>query len=263
MGDIFSNAIPRGPIKEVQILKLKAESGSFSLAFGGSSTPVIAYDASPKQVEGALENLENVGAVTVEKTSNPNGYLLYKIVFDTASGDLPALTINATQLLSNASNIAVYAKVHYCDKYRVQQIRTASIAEGYRRPTSPGKGNTSIGGTFRLRYNGAWTADISHAGTEIEVKEKLEALPDIYTVSVKRSSPDPQGGYTWTVNLLSVEGPRLEIYAEGHLLYGVGENGEYGTAVVQVDELREGEFITYCEGDTKAGRYGDDFVVTL
>jgi hypothetical protein len=260
--DKFSNAIPRGPIKETQILKFKADAGTFSLIYRGLATTPLSYKATTKEIEGALEKIQNVGAVSVYTLADSNGYSAYQIVFDTRAGDLPALKVNASSLSLNGSSV-VHEKIHYCDDYRVQRVRTASIAEGYRRPSSPAKAGTTIGGSFRLRYNGAYTIDMQHNVPEGDVKKALEALPDIVTVSVQRSIVDSQGGYTWTIELLAVENDRAEIYAEGHLLYALGPAGEYGTAVVQVDELREGEYARYCEANTRAGRYGDDFVVRL
>ena len=63
-----------------------------------------------------------------------------------------------------------------------------------------------LGETFTLTLRGHTTDPIEFNAADTTMKTRLEALPNIGTVDVKRSAPSPDMGYTWTVSFLSNPG---------------------------------------------------------
>ena len=63
-----------------------------------------------------------------------------------------------------------------------------------------------VGETFTLTLRGHTTDPIEFNAADSTMKTRLEALPNIGTVQVKRSAPTPDLGYTWTVTFLSNPG---------------------------------------------------------
>jgi hypothetical protein len=85
-------------------------SGSFRIAYNGEVTGPLSYDATPSQIQTALSAFSQLGVVEVSRTG-PNvqrGYS-WSITFvdNMNSGDLPAITIDGTNLTSTGSAVTV------------------------------------------------------------------------------------------------------------------------------------------------------------
>ncbi len=87
-----------GTVNEVQIIAKTGTvtAGSFTISYAGQTTAVLTYDATPAQVQTALENLSNVlvGDVTVSGTAN-SVYIL-RWAGSLAATDVAAVTINSS-----------------------------------------------------------------------------------------------------------------------------------------------------------------------
>jgi hypothetical protein len=239
--DEFSNAIPRGPLKEVQLIETTANAslgGTFSLSFRGASTPPLAVAATVSDVQGALEKLTSVGAVSVTATNLTNGFR-YAVTFDSNLGDLPAMTADGTKLTGTGPTAAVVS----CDKYMRQEVSTTAHS------------GAVIGGSFRLVYQGYSTGDLAWNVDPAAMRAALEQLSPLYSVTVTRGVAGSGGGYRWVVQLNSIEGAAAPLFAEGHLLYS-NISSLITPAGVQVNSV-------HCAAGTIAGAVGDNFVVRL
>lgn len=77
-----------------------------------------------------------------------------------------------------------------------------------------------IDGDFALEFGGRITGPIYHNASALALKSRLEALPNLHRVSVRRTTvPDLEEGYTWSITFFSVGGA------------GNGESGLAGTEV--------------------------------
>ena len=176
-----------------------------------------------------------------------------------------------------------YLRTHHCLRSRIRTLARrlcrsrSATATGYRRSRPRQRrtqklevlsgSSTEVPGKER-RTGREVTRDLPHDVTEAAMRAALEEdLPSVFAATVKRSSVTTVGGYTWYIDLVAVDpssGPRVALYAEGHLLYarvGGGVSGNLEAASVMVDSWRSGELDTYCPPDVQSGRAGDAFVV--
>ena len=274
--DAWANAIPRGPIREIQVVTLTADGGTFSLISSeGQESQQVNYNeieivniaAQTRHVlERELEKLDTFGSVSVERITptSDNTTISYSLTYDTRLGDVPRIEINTTGLTRVGDQKPV-GIVTYCDKYRVQRIETSASA------------GATIGGSWRLYYASGSTdaqqqqqlqatRDLAHDATEDDVRSAIETDLDlVFAATVTRTGPSSVGGYVWIVDLVAVEEERSELYSEGHLLYSHDSSvdGTITTATIMVDSWRGGEYDTYCPNLVQSGREGDAFVVAL
>lgn len=172
-------------------------SGTFRLSFGGSKTDLIPYSASASELKSALESIDSipVGGLTV---SGPEASLshekMWRVTFTNPGGDVEAMVSPPyhMHLRGNGAGLAVYTD------------GTETSFERRGTPIST-KGN-QLGGTFQLSLLGHSTEPIDFNAPDTTMKTRLEALPNVGTVDVVRSSPTPQLGYTWTVTYTSNPG---------------------------------------------------------
>ncbi|KAG6623132.1 Titin isoform N2B [Phytophthora cinnamomi] len=154
-------------------------SGSFLIE---ASAP-IPFNADAGTMKAALEAMSWVGTVQV-KQSAPSPQLGYTwtITFLDYRGDVPTLLVTSS-LVGTGSQISV------------QEVR---------------KGN-ALGGNFTLAYYSSVTDPIDFGALAMaataspdgsSMQEKLEALDVVGQVSVQRSDPDKEGGYSWVVTFL-------------------------------------------------------------
>jgi hypothetical protein len=183
------------PIAEVQQITItNATAGSFYLeldttAFGGSvqisgdialndlpdnsGPPTYGRDVASKI--SSMSNIKPFGGVTVSKLS-PAGALttVFQVTFPFAMGNVPLM--RATSSLTPGAAAAV----------------VTTIAEG-----------NVVHGSFRLTFNQQTTASLPRDATADDVRNGLEALPNIGSVAVTRSAVDYQLGYRWTIEFNS------------------------------------------------------------
>jgi hypothetical protein len=119
--DVVSNGVDNSLINEQQTVTITANGGTFTLSFnpgaGSQTTGAINYNASPAEVETALNALSNMVAVgaTVSVSGGPGnatGSTPYTITFGgtLAGDDVTAMTASATNLtLSTGTKSAVVA----------------------------------------------------------------------------------------------------------------------------------------------------------
>jgi hypothetical protein len=231
--DEFSTVISKGPIKEIQVISIDADSGEFTVGLSGHTTSFLPVGISNTDMESELEKLGSVENVTVSKSVISGSESQYSITFESRDGDLLPMQINSTGLVKNTG--AASAIVSNCDWYKVQSIST-------------GVPSGTLSGTFYIEYQGSRTIDLQSNATEDFVKTELEKLPNINTAIVSRAGPDVFEGYVYTVTLASVEATRSQLHAESHLLEGVEP---FSTVVLE------------CPVGTAAGRVGEEFVVEL
>ncbi|KAH7469291.1 Titin [Phytophthora ramorum] len=154
-------------------------SGSF---FIGASSP-IPFNADAAQIENELEAMGNINTVQVKRSApSPQFGYTWTVTFVDYDGDAPPLLVTSS-LVGTGSRISV------------REVR---------------KGN-ALSGTFTLSYLTAVTAPIKWNALETAAKstsdgsslqEKLEALDVVGRVSVQRSGPGHEGGYSWLVTFL-------------------------------------------------------------
>lgn len=106
--DVVESGVDNKPfVNEVQRVTVKAVAGTFTLTYGGSTTPALAYNASAADVEAALNALSSIsgsGSVTVSGgPGDANGSNPYAVTFSgagLAQGDRQQLVIDRSQLAS-------------------------------------------------------------------------------------------------------------------------------------------------------------------
>uniref|UniRef100_H3H3Q6 Fibronectin type-III domain-containing protein n=1 Tax=Phytophthora ramorum TaxID=164328 RepID=H3H3Q6_PHYRM len=135
------------------------------------------------QIENELEAMGDINTVQVKRSApSPQFGYTWTITFVDYDGDAPPLLVTSS-LVGTGSRISV------------REVR---------------KGN-ALSGTFTLSYLTAVTAPIKWNALETAAKstsdgsslqEKLEALDVVGRVSVQRSGPGHEGGYSWLVTFL-------------------------------------------------------------
>ena len=75
--------------------------GTFTVSYDGAETPPLPHNVSALEMKRALENLETLSVVTVEKnTSGTYGNAYWDVTFDSEAGDLPLMETTAGRLLN-------------------------------------------------------------------------------------------------------------------------------------------------------------------
>jgi hypothetical protein len=132
-------------VSEVQTVVCDASGGNFRLMFDGYTTSTIAYNADATAIKNALQELQIVTTVTVTFNTPANPLACidqrlvgggFKVTFNTVqnkAGNLPLMTASKNNLLG---------------------LRYIVVTETT-------KGQAPIGGTYRLSFLGAVTADIN------------------------------------------------------------------------------------------------------
>jgi PA14 domain/Fibronectin type III domain len=183
----------------------------------------------------------NDSAAACAVYTDSNKSYRYIVTFDSALGDLPALTVDGSKLRDSAATptaVGTTAAVSACDWNAVQTVTT----------TAPAAGNGALGGYFQLRYGKQITAQLRYDATAPQVQGALEALQGIATAATTVSAPVALAR-TWTVTVTAAGGAELlPIVAEGYLLTGSG------SAVVAA---------AICPAGTAAGMTGAAWLVSL
>jgi hypothetical protein len=162
--------------------------GTFKLSFEGKTTESISCDATADDVRVALEKLSTIGTVQVTRSQ-----------IDYQQAYKWTVTFSSPQ---NAGNVAQLTTDPV-------GLTTTNAAGPATMSVSSTDGN-ELAGTFTLQFvRGALTGTsgpISFAATASEFQTALVSMTNNVippgTVSVSRSNPDGQKGYTWTVSFL-------------------------------------------------------------
>ncbi|RHZ10616.1 hypothetical protein DYB31_002620, partial [Aphanomyces astaci] len=174
-----------------------APGGMFSLVYNRGSDSVtvpIQATATAAAVQTALQALEAGLTITVTDGTSAlpaaniaAGERLWRVTF-VNSGDVPTLRLANNQLTGNGATIQVYA-----DGATLGSV-VASV-----------RGN-QVSGQFTLNVMGHVTDWIPYDASDTTVKQRLESLPNLGTVTVVRTGPTLQLGYVWTVTFSSNPG---------------------------------------------------------
>jgi len=172
--------------------------GTFTLKLRGHETEPIEYNAADSTVKRRLEELPNVGTVTVlrEQTSAEKTYR-WSVTFDSNPGLFPAGTGDVSELEYDASGLT--------STNGLSGLQSDGITV-----TTTTQGSEPIKGTFALGFDSSdscrtqqslcsytYTAPIRNDASASEVKYALQELEEIGTVDVTRVSG--LDGYTWIV----------------------------------------------------------------
>lgn len=188
--------------------------GAFTLTFGSSTTADIAHDATDGDVKTALEALEPIGTVEVQRglRSAQGGYR-WTITFtsDKNAGNLDLMTF--TNHLTG-----VGAAVNVEDSRHGNQLS----------------------GSFTLTLDAQTTDPIDFDASEDQMKTKILAkIGSISAVEVERIGPDPELGYTWTISFTAEKGDiNAFTYNAAALLESRDDGGS--SATITIDEVRQG-----------------------
>ena len=197
--------------------------GTFRLGFGLETTKDIPFDATEEELTALLQELSNIGTVTVTRgaADNQRGYR-WIVTFND-----PMNSGNVIELIANSTGLTK------TNAGAVNDINVTNI-----------DGN-QLGGSFTLAYTNSsgdldTTAPINFNAEASEMKAALEALNNIPdgAISVTRTGPDGQLGYAWTVQFLDdynhvFSGDVGELVADTSLLSGASKD-------VTVTEARKG-----------------------
>nr|AIG55740.1 secreted protein [Thraustotheca clavata] len=183
-------------VQEVQVITTSAApgqtlGGGFTLQLdttssGGSVqlSGVIGYTAGASGdrscVQEILQSMANIGingitGVTRVGPDAQGGYS-WQVTFAAAMGNLPQLSVASSALIGAGADVKV---------------------------STPTQGNVISDGYFTLSFGGSTTVNIARDATSGAVQSALQALPTVGQVSVTRSGPDNQLGYSWTITFLS------------------------------------------------------------
>ena len=178
-------------VAEVQLImtsfragdNVKLRGGTFSVWFGGQYSPPLAFDISGYDLQIALNTLlgtRSVAAdpVVVTRVSYNRGYKWF-VTFQGIPGNIGLLQCDGTMLLgdnpivSTAEVIAGSADIAPGEfTHEVQTVSTHALSV--------------VSGSFTLTMEGYTTQAIMYNESADSFRQKLEALPTIYTVKVTR-----------------------------------------------------------------------------
>jgi hypothetical protein len=193
-----------------------ANGGTFRVRLGGSPfSAALPHDASPLQVQQALESLESVGAGNVSVTGGAGNWTV-KFVNALASNDLDTILVDRSQLrLNEPIVVTVDTAAGHIDA--LQQLTlpygvqggtfTLSSKSVLVRPVQEGGSGAnerqsvqlpagSTGGTYRLTYNNVTTAPIPF---NANASQLATALGSLSTIGGAANVQVTGGAGNWTV----------------------------------------------------------------
>jgi len=166
---------------EVVTVTVDADSGTFTLTFGGETTAAIEFDAAASAVQSAMEALASVGAGNVVVSGNAGGPYRIEFQGDLAATDVGTVTADGSGLSGSTPSIGVVETQQGGPGVNEVQTITLTNAES---------------GTFTLTYSGETTADIAYDAEASVVQTALEALA---TIGAGQVSVTGDVGGPWTV----------------------------------------------------------------
>jgi hypothetical protein len=168
--------------------------GTFTLAYDGSVSQPIDFDASSSQLKSKLEYGLGIHTVTVVRSAAIDAQLgrSWTITFtsDSNKGPLSDLVASNAGLTGTGNTITV------CSNGNTGGL--CSTASGTTR------GNT-LGGLYRVDAGGSDVVYIQHDASDMDVKTELEKL-GLGTVAITRSAEDRNGGFTWEIQYETEKG---------------------------------------------------------
>lgn len=168
-------------VNEIQVVQMRASSfigGSFRLALEGRETVTLASYATSSELAAALEQLENVGSVSVSKTiSDSAGSCFWEIQFLARCGDVPMLSIRNLTLLDSGSHDLT--------------LQVLEFVKGQ---------GTPLLGSFQLLVDGSVSTLIQYDATADVMQSILNPVSGLGGhVTVTRNGPFINNAYEWIV----------------------------------------------------------------
>ena len=187
---------------------VKLRGGTFSLLFGGRTSPQLSFDISAYDMELVMNRLVDasyvaVPPVTVTRSAYNRGYR-WTVTFFGRPGNMGLIQVDYSMLTGDKPQMSVVELVQgKADimpggyTYEVQTVRVGSLAP---LPTAVVGGQTRPTDTFVLNMEGYDTPAIRVDETARAFMQKLASLPTIYTVKVTRELLSaPNYLYAWTI----------------------------------------------------------------
>lgn len=162
---------------------VKTRGGTFIVGFGGQLTAPLAFDISAYDLQVALNfafGFRSIAEdpVTVTRTPFNRGFR-WTVTFVGLRGNVGLLSVDGSMLTGDDPRVSVAEVtrgsadiVPGAYTYEVQTVSTTALS--------------TISGQFSLVMEGYTTPLISHDETAVSFRQKLEALPTIYAVKVRR-----------------------------------------------------------------------------
>ncbi|RYH15908.1 hypothetical protein EON65_30950, partial [archaeon] len=172
-------------IPEIQSITTTASkgqtlAGGFTLQFKQFTTPIIPHDASALQLKQIIE--ENLNLV------NPNSLPVFP-ARDAASAGVGIVSVSRSP--PDTTEGFTWTVTFNSAIGNIEQLRSQSflIAGGASISTHTVRNGNELGGTYRLKFQGAETEPILAAETAVGLQRKLLRLPMVRTAFVDRIDP--------------------------------------------------------------------------
>ena len=176
--------------------------GTYRLSFRGSITQDIPAPGTAQLIQTQLNLLDSIPSngviVTQDSTITHANNRLYRITFVSPElgGNLDELQV--VQYYNKVSGSDASITVFH------DGLESTSQRDGSILPSIAGN---QLGGNFTITYRGYTTDIIDYDAADTVLKSRLEALPNIGSVSVTRTTgPSVYGEYTWTITFTDLPG---------------------------------------------------------
>jgi ELWxxDGT repeat protein len=209
------------------------------------------------ELKSALETLSSVGIVNVDRSSALNNGFTYSITFMQDDGDIDPLTVSDAAIIDggDAKGVGSWNAIPAIneDTKGVAEIKPSDAQaqvfehkKGVHVPSKIslaliGKGDNNIGGTFKLKFEGEATSDISVDASAEDVKTALQTLSTVGSVSVERLARNAEMGYTWDITFTHHWLPFN--LGDMPMLEGIASSLTGENAVITIDEKTKGSYV--------------------
>ena len=189
-----------------------AFTGTFQISFDTTTrlsgrletTGNLNYDITALDLKQELEKLTNVGFVDVTRSAQGNGYD-WLITFKSLLGDCPTLHVASNSLSGSATATIIETQKGVTE---IQTVRTAgdsAFVGEVQTITTYVDGGQTLSGSFTVAYgNSQTTATVQHDASAAVMKQQLESLPEVGSVTVKKKSPQAMDPKTIFGKLVSL-----------------------------------------------------------
>ena len=195
--------------------------GTFTISFGGGTTPAIAYDATAAVIELNLETLDSIPQGECTVAGGPISASPVTLTFSGSLGkqDLAEITVNSSSLTGGGTYDPATDTPGVAE---VNEVNTISIND------------STSGGTFTLTHDANESAPILYNASAANIKSALEALASIAVDDVVVTG-GPGPATDWVVTFQN------NLAGSDETLTGSGTNLTGGSATaVSITEVTKG-----------------------
>jgi hypothetical protein len=228
---------------------LMGRSGYYTMTIGDETTEPLLWDATEEDVSIALSSLASLDNVLVSMDSS-DIEVTFTITFQGNVGDVDELTLDVSSMVGLASyTVSTETEGSY------SHIKTASLdasngtslafpyVNSYLSNEVQKITSTSSSDGFVLSMNGQRTSVLDWNVTEVEMKQELEQLLSVGTVTVTKHSSISSTGFNWTVTFEPTEGydeEHLRNFGNLPLMVAYTEDGLLNASFVSVRTIQDG-----------------------